>query len=385
MDDLQQQQIVKARLEEIYRNQSVPEFVFKGKQVSFWKKQDAKGKKRKTEPADPITLPPLRGYSTTRRMFQVWSDANALPMPEEQVRTAAVYAGFSYKDDNDVIKIIHKILILLSNFAICETLRKIVRIREANHNVTNCLETLVNLMRAQLTFDNLHSQQTYLALVADAAHRLHQTEYQHYLTEAVQIMTAGINLNNQSLTHRPTRHVGILFPCLDYYRKPEDNNLKTLEKLHQAIMASDENGGMDFKPVLEAHRCTQDLLYHNYWSASRPRDEDYVDDVAKLIFNNKDVFGIDKPVDCSNRSVHQYEDVDIRDIKHDRKTFLLCNCNESHVSGNTTMDKEFCLTCGAPGHNTTDHESTYQRVKKTKVNTGKPIVLVSPTRTCSNQ
>src|SRR6201995_1031705 len=146
-----------------------------------------------------------------------------------------------------------------------------------------------------------------------------------------------------------------------------------LEKLHQAVMALDENGSMDFKPVLEAHRCTQDLLYHNYWSASRPRDEDYVDDVAKLIFNNKDVFGIDKPVDRSNKSVHQYEDVDVRDIKFDGKTILLRNCNESHVSADNTMDTEFCLTCGAPGHYTTDHESTYRRVKKTKVNTGKRI------------
>ena len=59
MDDLHQQQVVKARLEEIYKNQTVPEFVFKGKQVSFWKKADTKGKKRKTEQVDPISLPPL--------------------------------------------------------------------------------------------------------------------------------------------------------------------------------------------------------------------------------------------------------------------------------------------------------------------------------------
>ena len=108
-----------------------------------------------------------------------------MPMTEGQLQTAIIYAGFSYKNDNDVIKIIHKILIILSNFAICETLCKIVRKREANHNVTNCLETLVNLMHAPLMFDNLHSQQAYIALIADAAHRLHQTEYQHYLTEAV--------------------------------------------------------------------------------------------------------------------------------------------------------------------------------------------------------
>src|SRR6201995_2849446 len=146
-----------------------------------------------------------------------------------------------------------------------------------------------------------------------------------------------------------------------------------LEKLHQAVMALDENGSMDFKPVLEAHRCTQDLLYHNYWSASQPRDEDYINDVAKIIYNNKDVFGINKPVDRSNKSVHQYEDIDIRDIKFDGKTILLRNCNESHVSADTTMDTEFCLTCGAAGHHTTDHESTYRRVKKTKVNMGKPI------------
>src|ERR1700756_5006718 len=130
---------------------------------------------------------------------------------------------------------------------------------------------------------------------------------------------------------------------------------------------------MGFKTVLEAHHCTQDLLYHNYWSASRPRDEDYIDDVAKLIFNNKDIFGIDKPVNRSNKSIHQYKNVDIRDIKFDGKTILLRNCNESHVSADTTMDTEFCLTCGAPGHYTTDHESTYRRVKKTKVNTGKRI------------
>ena len=97
-------------------------------------------------------------------------------MTEQQLQTVVTYAGFSYKDNNSVIKIIHKILILLSNFAVCETLRKIVRKQEANHNVTNCLETLVNLMHAQLTFDTLHSQQAYLALMVDAAHRLHQTE-----------------------------------------------------------------------------------------------------------------------------------------------------------------------------------------------------------------
>ena len=42
-------------------------------------------------------------------------------------------------------------------------------------------------------------------------------------------------------------------------------------------MRADKNGGMDFKPVLEAHHCTQDLLYHNYWSASQPQDDDYLE------------------------------------------------------------------------------------------------------------
>ena len=122
---------------------------------------------------------------------------------------------------------------------------------------------------------------------------------------------AGINLDDQSLTNWPTRHVGILFPCLDYYWKSEENNPKMLEKLHQAVMKMDKNGGMDFKPVLEAHRCTRDLLYHNYWSAAHPHNNDYIKDMVKLIYHNKEIFSIDKPVNCLNKLVHRWEDSDV--------------------------------------------------------------------------
>jgi hypothetical protein len=226
---------------------------------------------------------PAVGPERQRRRFDTWQEANFVPPSIEELTASIRYAGFRYKDDADVIDKILEIITLCSNFALCDTLRQILRYRAKNHNMVMCLEQLVNLMRAPMSFENRHSQDTYIALIADAAHRLYGSGYQYYLIEAVRATTAGYNKNEPNLSYRPTRHVGILFPQEDFFRERGETNSKVLKKLLDDVSNIESNGGIDFKAVQDAFQGCQDLLYHNHWQAPRPQDWDYVKDVEMLI------------------------------------------------------------------------------------------------------
>src|SRR6201995_92141 len=88
----------------------------------------------------------------SRKIYQVWKDTNLRAPPLEELKEVITYAGFKYKDDKVVINCIMGILTIFSNFAICETMRKILWKQGTNPNMVNCLESLVNLMHAPFRF-----------------------------------------------------------------------------------------------------------------------------------------------------------------------------------------------------------------------------------------
>src|ERR1700760_1032983 len=356
LDDSTAKSVVKRKLTQAFKEFNAPKIVFKGNVVEEWPvpapAADEEGRELAHE------LPPNSDYTRSRKIYQVWKDANLLAPPLEELKEAITYAGFKYKDNKVVIDCIMGILTIFSNFAICETTRKILRKKATNPNMVNCLESLVNLMHAPFNFKDRNSQLVHLSLIADAANRLYASEYDFYLPESVRVTTAGTNHDDQSLTDRPTRHVGILFPYQDYYRQEGEDNVSAIATIRTAISRFDLDGGIDFAEILRMQRACQDLLYHNHWNQVRPYDDLYIKDITDLIYNDVDVFGIDKPKDRSAAP-----SIATRDIKYEGNTYVLRNCNESHVSASAHMDNSsFCLTCGAAGHFTTSHQDLKQNV-----------------------
>src|SRR6201995_6056118 len=356
MDDSTAKTIVKRKLMQAFKEFNTPKIIFKGNVVEMWTIPAPSAEEAEKELG--FELPPNSDYTKSRKIYQVWKDANLLAPPLEELKEAINYAGFKYKDNKAVIDCIMGILTIFSNFAICETMRKILRKRATNPNMVNCLESLVNLMHVLFRFADRNSQLTHLALIADAANRLYASEYDFYLAEGIRVTTAGVNHDDQSLTDRPTRHVGILFPYQDYYRQEGEDNASAVATIRTAISRFDLDGGIDFAEILRMQRACQDLLYHNHWNQVRLSDDLYIKDITDLIYNDVDVFGIDKPKDRSSAP-----STATRDIKYKGNVYVLRNCNESHVSASAHMDNSsFCLTCGAAGPFPTSHQDLKQNV-----------------------
>src|SRR6201995_3028220 len=313
LDDGPRRLIVKDKLREIFKDYNTPDFTFKGDVEERWmifpkpttKKIDVQGS----------TI-----YVQDEEHFKKWTDFNFKPMTLEETTQVIKYAGFNYKEDEDAIRHIHTIITIFSNYAICHTTRKILRNRCKNHMQTNAFEMLCNLMHANIAFKETHSLRAYAALVMDAAYRLHKTNYDYYLTEAIRSTTAGLCLDEQTLEDVPTRHVGILFPYKDFKQSSKDTNLKSIKRLEEACENITYMGGINFQQVINIQKECDDLLYFNNWTPNRPDDEDYVKDVLALVSAGIEIFGIDNPVIKEENST---DNEDTKDVKLQGKTYTL--------------------------------------------------------------
>jgi hypothetical protein len=105
---------------------------------------------------------------------------------------------------------------------------------------------------------------------------------------------------------------------------------------------------------MEVRTLCNHLLYVNDWTRTCHEQEIYVDDALSLIENGKEIFGIDPPIDRTERSIQNGENK--RKITHAGSTHHLRFCNNLHVNAETSNpDRTICLYCGGARHHTSDH------------------------------
>src|ERR1700759_1610991 len=167
MDNSTAKSIVKCKLTQAFREFNMPKIIFKGNVIEEWTVPVPSAEEDGREIA--YEIPPISDYAKSCKIYQVWKDANLLAPPLEELKEAITYARFKYKDDKVIINCIIGILTIFSNFAVCETTRKILQKQATNPNMVNCLKSLVNLMHTLFRFADRNSQLCHLALIADAA------------------------------------------------------------------------------------------------------------------------------------------------------------------------------------------------------------------------
>src|SRR6201995_1168432 len=150
LDDGPQRLEVKDKLRKIFKDYNTPDFTFKGDIEERWMIFPKPTTKK-------INVQRSTIYVQDEEHFTKWTDFNFKPMTLEEITQVIKYAGFDYKEDEDIIQHIHTVITIFSNYAICHTTRKILRNHCKNHMQTNVLEMLCNLMHANIAFKDTHS------------------------------------------------------------------------------------------------------------------------------------------------------------------------------------------------------------------------------------
>jgi hypothetical protein len=368
VDDTPKRYHIKRRIRQVFNNFWKPLIIFVGDNEEVWNPNNDDDIILEHEDMSPHC------QSSKRSRFDNWTAANMPPIDIEELKQALVYAKRHYATDDEQIKRIHAILCFISSYACCETMRDVVRRRLADSTLVNTFETLVNMSRAQLKFEDRHSQYAFIALMADQIVRLIYFKFEHYIPEAVRLATSGIKRDNQDLTWKGSRHVGIMFPHEDF--PYVDTNSALVRLLRQSYMDFNKQGNLDFEAIQKMKRTCEILLNWNDWTSCLPENEAYVRDVIALSVKGKDIFGIDTP---KSRTPHQVLHGDHkRDIKYQGATYNIRHCNNLNGQlGNATSLKQMCLICGSLSHFTSNHQSC---VLQHTLNDAKAIYFDNETR-----
>jgi hypothetical protein len=84
---------------------------------------------------------------------------------------------------------------------------------------------------------------------------------------------------------------------------------------------------------MEVRAACDHLLYVNDWTRTCHEQEIYVDDVLALVERGKEIYGIDPPVDKSERTIKDGNNK--RQLELDGSTHTIRFCNNLHVNAET--------------------------------------------------
>src|SRR6202167_3654531 len=229
-----------------------------------------------------------------RRKYTTWTSANLSVPPPSKIKEAIAFANRFFKEDDKKIRRIHRVITFASNTANCMMMRNILRNQVQDPSLINMFETLVNLMHTQLHFQDEHSVLTFASMICDQVVRLEKA-----------------NL------------IGV-------------------------------NGTLDFKKAMEVRAACDHLLYVNDWTRTCHENEIYIDDILALVERGQEIYGIDAPVDRSERTIKDGNNK--RQIDQDGSTHTIHFCNNLHVNAEMyNPNRTICLYCGGAKHYTSDH------------------------------
>jgi hypothetical protein len=232
----------------------------------------------------------------TRRKYMTWTSANLAVPNIDKLKEAVTYADRFYKDNQDLIGKIHRVLTFASNYSNCEMMRNKLRSQVHDMSLLNTFLTLVNLMHTQLHFQDKHSVLTMANIICDQAVRLISDKIEHWIPEAVRWTTSGLKQESQDLNWKRSTHARLMFPHEDVGYK-EATNSRIIRELEEKANQVGIEGTIDFQKAMEVQTLCNHLLYVNNWTRTCHEQEIYVDDALSLIENGKEIFGIDPPID----------------------------------------------------------------------------------------
>jgi antitoxin (DNA-binding transcriptional repressor) of toxin-antitoxin stability system len=346
IDDNHKRQVVKDRLNRAFLKRFQPVILFAGDKEEAWTMSNTAERAQRAQDT-PVWNP------KTRRKYTTWTSANLAVPSIDKLKEAITYADRFYKNDDEKIGKVHRILSFASNYANCEMMRNKLQTQMHDLSLINTFETLVNLMHTQLHFQDEHSVLTWANIICDQAVRLLSDKIEQWIPEAVRLTTSGLKRESQDLNWKRSTHAGLLFPHEDIAYK-EATNSRIIRELEEKANQVGVEGTIDFQKAMELRTLCNHLLYVNDWTRTCHEQEIYVDDVISLIEAGREIFGIDPPIDRTERAIKNGENK--RTITHAGSTYHIRFCNNLHVNAETSNpDRKICLYCGGARHHTSDH------------------------------
>jgi hypothetical protein len=346
IDDTYQRTVVKDRLNRAFTKRFQPIIIFAGDNEEIWKMSNA------AESAEQAMNTPV-WTPKARRKYTTWTSANLAVPPPSKIKEACVFADRFFKDDKHSLGRIHRVITFASNLSNCMMMRNILRNHVQDPSLINTFETLVNLMHTQLHFQDEHSVLTFATMICDQAVRLLSNKFDHWIPEAVRMTTSGVDKTSQDLSWKRSLHVGLIYPNEDLCFK-ERTNSHCIREIEEKANQIGIEGTIDFKKAMEVRAACDHLLYVNDWTRTCHEQEIYVDDVLALVERGKEIYGIDPPVDRSERTIKDGNTK--RQLEIDGSTHTIRFCNNLHVNAETyNPSRTICLYCGGARHYTSDH------------------------------
>ena len=165
--------------------------------------------------------------------------------------------------------------------------------------------------------------------------------------------TSGLDKTSQDLSWKRSLHVGLIYPNEDLCFK-ERTNSHCIREIEEKANQIGIEGTIDFKKAMEVRAACDHLLYVNDWTRTCHEQEIYVDDVLALVERGKEIYGIDPPIDRSERTIKDGNNK--RQLELDGSTHTIRFCNNLHVNAETyNPSRTICLYCGGARHYTSDH------------------------------
>jgi hypothetical protein len=128
-----------------------------------------------------------------RRKYTTWTSTNLAIPPSSKIKEACAFADRFFKEDNNKIGWIHRVITFASNLSNCMMMQNILRDHVQDPSLINTFETLVNLMHTQLHFQGEHSVLTLASMICDQLVCLISNKFEHWIPEAVRMMTSGLD------------------------------------------------------------------------------------------------------------------------------------------------------------------------------------------------
>lgn len=346
VDENYKRGVIKDRLRRAFAKRFQPMINFAGDVEEIWTMDNVAEDAKQAEET-PIWNPKKRTKYTS------WTSANLEVPSFDKVKEAINFADRFYKDDDDKIIRIRKIIVFASNFANCMFTTQKLRDHVKDPSLINTFEILVNLMHTQLHFQDSHSVLTFASLIVDVTVRLISAKFEHWMSEVVRITTSGLKRESQDLNWKRSLHVGLIFPNDDLTFKARSNSqiIRDIEdKAHRIATHTT----IDFQIAMETRAACDELLYVNDWTHTCDENETYMDDVLSLVEKGKEIFNMDPPQDRTESAVKNGDNK--RTLLHAGSTHTLHYCNNLRVNAEGyRADKSLCLYCGTFKHHTSDH------------------------------